>query len=120
MGTPLEPAGEFANAADIAAIVNDCAQILALIFGAAFAYFKFLRGRTFKYRAEVQVSGELVRFRGEPAIRVHVKATNSGLSKIPLHPQGGAWIEVSTLLSSNWQPGEADWDASTAGPAMRQ
>jgi hypothetical protein len=62
------------------------AQALAIVVGGFWAYFKFLRGRTFAARAELAVAAAPLP--GEPpALRVTATLRNTGLSKLPLRTQ---------------------------------
>jgi hypothetical protein len=62
------------------------AQALAIVVGGLWAYFKFLRGRTFASRAELGVAA--ARLPGDvPALKVTATLKNAGLSKLPLRTQ---------------------------------
>ena len=64
----------------IAALV----QAAAILIGGSWAYFKFIRGRTFAKRVELSVTPTLL-----PENKLKVRATlrNAGLSKVPLRTQ---------------------------------
>lgn len=89
-------------------IARNIAQVLAILFGAAWAYFKFLRGRTFSYRADVKINAALYTFDDDLSLLVTATVTNSGLSRIPL-PSNQAMILANWLPTSRWGPGRADW-----------
>ena len=93
----------FADAAD------HLTQSLALIVGGAWAYLKFLRGRTFAYRADITLAGEVVDLGQWPAVMAHLAFTNTGLSKLPLK-QGGKVIHLYGTPATEWAPpAEPEW-----------
>jgi len=63
------------------------AQTLAIVVGGIWAYFKFVRGRTFARRAELSVTPTLLRFEQQPTLKVRATLRNAGLSKLPLRTQ---------------------------------
>jgi hypothetical protein len=62
----------------------DAAQTLAIFVGAAWAYFKFVRGRTFHRRAELSVDATLLKSAAAAALRVRTTFVNTGAADIPL------------------------------------
>ncbi len=88
---------------------NHLTQSLALIVGGAWAYLKFLRGRTFAYRADIELAGEIVDLRRRPAVMAHLSFTNTGLSKLPLK-EGGKVIHLYGTSAAVWAPpAELEW-----------
>ena len=67
----------------VGAVLN-IVQIAAIVIGAAWAYYKFVRGRTFHRRAEVNVDATLLASDSERAISAHATLQNTGGAKIPL------------------------------------
>jgi hypothetical protein len=65
-------------------IANQAIQVLALLVGASWAYFKFIRGRTFTRRAEAGVEGALLTLGQDLVIKAKVSLQNTGLSRLPL------------------------------------
>jgi hypothetical protein len=65
------------------AIANG-AQVVAIGIGGAWAYYKFIRGRTFHKRAEVTITSELVRRDAFFAVRAATSLVNTGGSNLPL------------------------------------
>jgi hypothetical protein len=78
----LEPAS-WTSWADGAAAL---AQAAAIVVGGIWAYFKFIRGRTFAKRAELTVTPTLLPER-KPTLKVRATLRNAGLSKLPLRTQ---------------------------------
>jgi hypothetical protein len=62
------------------------AQALAIVVGGIWAYFKFVRGRTFAKRAELIVTPTVLR-QQQPKLKVTATLRNAGLSKLPLRTQ---------------------------------
>jgi hypothetical protein len=67
----------------IGAVQNGVATI-AIIAGAIWGYYKFVRGRTFARRAEPSVSAELLSDGNDQAIRASLSLKNTGAVEIPL------------------------------------
>ncbi len=68
----------------VAQAVLAIAQALAIVVGGAWIYFKFIRGRTFAPRAELDIDAELLAIGDLQVIRAKVALKNTGLSKLPL------------------------------------
>jgi hypothetical protein len=62
------------------------AQALAIVVGGTWAYFKFLRGRTFARRAELSVTPTILPEQ-TPKLKVRATLRNAGLAKLPLRTQ---------------------------------
>jgi hypothetical protein len=69
-----------------AAGVASLAQAAAIVTGGIWAYFKFVRGRTFAKRAELSVTPTLLPEQ-KPKLKVTATLRNAGLSKLPLRTQ---------------------------------
>jgi hypothetical protein len=78
----LEPASWTSWADGVAAL----AQAAAIVVGGMWAYFKFIRGRTFAKRAELSVTPTLLSGQ-RPKLKVRATLRNAGLSKLPLRTQ---------------------------------
>jgi hypothetical protein len=103
MGVGLDDLEKLSN------IARNFAQVLAFLVGGAWAYLKFVKGRTFKYRAEIEITASLYSFDEEPAPVVEVTLKNTGLSRIPLS-ENQALVHWDWLPSSRWMAGaNADW-----------
>jgi hypothetical protein len=70
---------------DAAQGIGAIVQAVAILLGGGWAYFKFIHGRTFAYRAELDVQSSFIPGTGEmAALHVCVTFRNIGLSQIPL------------------------------------
>jgi hypothetical protein len=76
--------GPMTNWTDWADAVASLAQALAIVLGGLWAYFKFLRGRTFAHRLEVGVDASAVRTAKGPGLRVKATMKNVGLTRLTL------------------------------------
>jgi hypothetical protein len=81
--------------------VLNVAQTVALVVGAAWVYFKFIRGRTFARRAELGVTGDLMEIADQLVMKAVVELKNTGLSKLPLRTDL-TWVELLATASSSW------------------
>jgi hypothetical protein len=92
-----------------ASIISTSITALALIIAGLWAYFKFVRGRTFKPRLEVKLRGWWRIADDRNLLQVRIILKNIGTSKITLM-QEGTGLQVSTL-SPNQQitPGLVTW-----------
>lgn len=102
------------NAKDIADIISSIATALALLIGGVWAYFKFVRGRTYRPRVEMQLAGEWwAAAEGKCPFRARVTIKNVGSSKLKLR-QMGSGLRVSMLdpdqpappASARWREGK--------------
>jgi hypothetical protein len=69
-------------------------QIAALVVGAAWAYYKFVRGRIFHRRAEVTLEASLLELDSSRTIRARATLKNTGSADIPFLAKG---LKVSLL-----------------------
>jgi hypothetical protein len=68
----------------ITEVVDNIVTSGAVVIGGIWAYFKFIRGRTFAHRAELNSTVALERTVGRSYLCVTVSLKNTGLSKLPL------------------------------------
>jgi hypothetical protein len=90
----------------------DVAQVLAVLVGGTWAYVKFIRGRTFRRRGELCVTGALMGDQGNRAIHVRVEFKNTGLSQIVFEKRGDKAVFVYELHPKDWPSGSGrnvDW-----------
>jgi hypothetical protein len=66
-------------------VVNNIVTSSAVVIGGIWAYLKFIRGRTFAYRAELGISSSLQQSTDCLYLSVAITFRNTGLSKIPLN-----------------------------------
>jgi hypothetical protein len=66
-------------------VVNNIVTSSAVVIGGVWAYFKFVRGRTFARRAELAVSPAIEQSADSLYLSVTITLKNAGLSKLPLN-----------------------------------
>jgi hypothetical protein len=63
---------------EVAKGVASILQVLAIVVGGGWAYYRFVRGRVFKPRAEVEARADILEAPGEKAIRLDICFKNTG------------------------------------------
>jgi hypothetical protein len=94
---------------DISEGVDHLVTAGAVLIGGLWAYFKFIRGRTFANRAELHISSYIDDTEGRRSIGVGVRLENAGLTKIDLAKNRGiVWVYGTS--GSEWSGGRnAKW-----------
>ena len=96
---------------ELASIIRDIATALALIIGGGFAYFKFVRGRTFTERLKAGVDAELESARNLLLVNASAQAANIGLREFHLAREGTALRLFAHRLSEPASEArEAEWE----------
>lgn len=90
-------------------VARDVVQILAILLGGLWTYLKFVRGRTFRRRGELDVTGQLYTFDDEPALVVKVTFKNTGLSRIKVPEDQPPHVLVTHVETGGWREGAATW-----------
>lgn len=103
------------DAGTISGIIAESVQTLAIVVGGTWAFLKYVRGRTFRHRAELEVRARRGTFDGESALIASITLTNAGLSRIRLTPDS-ARLGVAWLPSGRWAGGAAAWDEEGFAP----
>jgi len=86
---------------DLTEAFANITQSLALVAAGVWAYFKFAKGRTFRDRLTLTVSGRSVSIDGSVYLVVTMQLKNVGLSRIAFDQK------VSSLVVSEYVPSEA-------------
>lgn len=61
---------------------------VAILVGGPWAFFRFIRHRTFKRRIELEVGGEVIRDEGRLRLLATCRAKNIGLVRFPIEAEG--------------------------------
>lgn len=94
---------------EIARGAADVAQVVAIVVGAVWAYFKFVRSRTFANRLELDVEGLLLGANDDSALIVTSTLRNRGLVRVRLNERGKS-AYVYGVSAGSWRPEEAvEW-----------
>jgi hypothetical protein len=86
----------------VAEIVERILTALGIFVGAVWAYYKYVRGRTFRHRLEMSVFGSYTE--GVPNLVLTIELKNIGASDIHLRQQGTAAV---IEMLNNGEPTEA-------------
>jgi hypothetical protein len=82
----------------------------AVVIGGVWAYFKFIRGRTFSHRAELSITAVVENYEGRIYLSVTIALKNTGLSKLPINDEM-KYIQLYGMTSGGVSfPGSVDWD----------
>lgn len=90
--------------------VHNIVTSSAVIIGGVWVYFKFIRGRTFAHRGELQVSPVLESNGNSLHLSVTIRFKNTGLSKIPLNPNMTFLYLFGITGNTNNGPYPATWE----------
>ena len=100
-------------------IVQKTAATIAIVGTAGWAYFKFVRGRTFRRRVELTISGEVRRGQGVVYLLTNSTAKNIGLSKFEIdHEKSGLRVMTHASEGAVTEPKLADWEPLSAWPVF--
>ena len=100
-------------------IVQKTAATVAIVGTAGWAYFKFVRGRTFRRRVELTISGEVRRGQGVVYLLTNSTAKNIGLSKFEIdHEKSGLRVMTHASEGAVTEPKLADWEPLSAWPVF--
>jgi hypothetical protein len=109
MPTMLEQAQSVVDlVGGIVDIFGGIVSALAVVAAGLWAYFKFVRGRTFRPRLEVEIEGRWQASNGSPQLHVTVSVKNIGLTDVTLLQEGTA-LFVSRFLGSQGSSAIVDW-----------
>ena len=95
------------DAKTVADIVGTLITALAVIVTALWAYYRFVKGRTYRPRLEVSMGGEWFTVDGKRLLLARVRLKNIGASVVELL-QKGTGLRVSTLGDSD-SPRTVSW-----------
>jgi hypothetical protein len=119
VGAPAVTLEQVKTATDIAGTVITS---LAVIIGAVWAYFKFVKGRTFRPRLEVELSGQWRDVDGRELLQARIRLKNIGASQVDLL-QRGTGLRVSGLADEvQGQPAvvAVAWEAFRIFPILER
>ena len=87
-------------------VIGTIITALAIIVGGTWAYFKFAKGRTFRPRIEIDMSGQWREVEGKKWLQARIRVKNIGASKIALE-QKGTGLRVRVLAADQPPPPDA-------------
>jgi hypothetical protein len=83
--------------------ILNIAQVIAIVGAAGWAYFKFVRGRTFAERLECSISASPFQSQGVKGVRVRIEVTNTGASIVRLR-SGATVVYVYGATAASARP----------------
>jgi hypothetical protein len=101
-------------------VIGTAVTALAVIIGGIWAYFKFVKGRTYRPRLESDLSGEWRLVEGKQLLQARITAKNLGASKFTLL-QTGTGLRISVLAREQSRaPAPADWTSLRVFEVFRE
>lgn len=96
---------------DITAGLGSIVTAIAVVIGGIWAYFKFVRGRTYRPRLAVKMLAQWRLVNGRHMLHARIIVTNIGASVVSLHQTGGTGLRVSLLSARQPDPpSSTSWD----------
>jgi hypothetical protein len=90
--------------------VGDIVTALAVLVGGLWAYFKFVRGRTYKPRLSVHMAAQWRNLEGVgDALHVRIRVTNIGASKVSLNQHGTGLVVAFPADVQHVAPDDVAW-----------
>ncbi len=100
-------------------IAQKTAATVAIVGTAGWAYFKFVRGRTFRRRVELTISGEVRRGPGIVYLLTNATTKNIGLSKFEIdHERSGLRVMTHASEGAVTEPRLAEWKPLSTWPVF--
>lgn len=114
-----QQAGALSTVQTWADIAQKTAATVAIVGTAGWAYFKFVRGRTFRRRLELTISGEVRRGPGIVYLLTNSTAKNIGLSKFEIdHDKSGLRVMTHASEGAVTEPRLAEWQPLSTWPVF--
>jgi hypothetical protein len=105
------------NFGDWVGAILSLVQIAAIVIGAIWAYYKFVKGRVWHRRAEPMVEATLMSNGWDPALRTRVTLRNTGAADVPLRTT--LLTIFSAVAGESDGHGEANWKEIARAHAFR-
>jgi hypothetical protein len=114
-----QQAGVLSTVQTWADIAQKTAATVAIVGTAGWAYFKFVRGRTFRRRLELTISGEVRLGPGIVYLLTNSTAKNIGLSKFEIdHDKSGLRVMTHASEDAVTEPRLAEWQPLSTWPVF--
>ncbi len=112
-------ADELSSVDTWASIAQKTAATVAIVVGGGWAYFKFVRGRTFRRRLELTISGEVRRRPGVVYLLTNSTVKNIGLAKFEInHEKSGLRVMTHTSDNPVTEARLAEWEPLSTWPIL--
>jgi hypothetical protein len=103
------PAGLLDNLGKVASILEALAAVVAAAAGGIWAYYRFLRERTYRPRFDLQIQTRPEPVGQRPGLHFHVAVKNIGVTKIGIL-QKGTGLRVTPSAAQPAEYAELGWD----------
>lgn len=102
--------------------IRAIAEIIGLIVGGLWAYYKFFKGRTFRPRLELAVSGDTWQANALTHLRACIEIKNVGLSKLELSQKGSGLrvFSQTPAQGSSGSPSVVEWQRLMTLPVFEK
>jgi hypothetical protein len=107
-GAPAASPSALDNVKTAAAAFQAVVTAVAIVVGGVWAYFKFVKERTYRPRLEVGMAGEWCDVQGTRLLHARVTVKNIGTSVVTLR-QKGTGLRLSRVASIPVLPGAVGW-----------
>jgi hypothetical protein len=94
-------------------VIGTAVTTIAVVVGAIWAYFKFVRGRTFRPRLEVGLFGQWRIIDDQHLLHARITVKNIGASKVDLLQEGTALAVYRLKPTAPSEPDTWGWDDDT-------
>jgi len=106
------------DAKTIVDLVGTAVTAIAVVVGAVWAYYRFIRDRTYRPRLDVSMACERHRVREQRLLLARVRVKNIGASNVELL-QEGTGLRISTLGATP-EHAPVTWTSRTVRPLLEQ
>jgi len=97
---------------DLSSSISELVTAAAVLIGGGWAYMKYVRGRTFRNRAKLDMGVRPYGAGSAHALLVEVTMHNDGASRIELGLENEKFVRVDEVLEEDWTAdGNVDWEA---------
>jgi len=104
----------------VVSVIGTSITGLAVIIGGIWAYFKFVKGRTFRPRLEVDMSGQWRKVDGKQLLQARIMVKNIGASNVTLL-QKGTGLRVSLLAAHQpAPPAPVEWEGQRVFEILKE
>jgi hypothetical protein len=100
-------------------VADNIVTSTAIVTGGFWAYFKFIRGRAFAHRAEIDISPTVESGAGSLYLSITITLKNTGLSKLPLNEKMKILRLSGITGHSGGNPGAAGWERILSLPILK-
>jgi hypothetical protein len=101
----------------VLSVLETVVKIGAVLVAALWAYYHYFRGRMYRSRIEMAVTGDVVNHPKADYVIVRLRMKNVGLSQVEI-TQRGTGVRVSTCMAPDYPYADVDWEVGRVFPAF--